>query len=679
MTAQKYLDSRVVDIHRTWGRSVASELLFFSSSSSRYNIYPRLNLFTIYLFRSDYTIPLVALPTVDDSYPPQKKSFLMLKFMYDNFIDDFEWFFRADDDVYVDTDRLKHFLMTVNSSETFFIGQPGLGSKDEFGQLNLKESENFCMGGPGVIISRETLKRFAPHIQYCLKHLYSTHEDVEVGRCVQKFVNISCTWSFEMSSLFYHNFSGEVSLNNPFGTSTLMNAITFHPFKSPLSMVKFHKFYLQRKHRELRKEINSLHEDISEMQNFIYLETDELKDELNVFNVTKLLLGSHKMYPHQQQCLKSEDVFTWSFVNRYLYSNSNENPKRRIDGHLKRSIDTNIAEIVHSINDVSKRKGRYIDLKNLYYGYVKADPLEGVHYILDLFLIYRKYNGKRMTVPVRRHAYAIQNFAKIEIREMNVTDETRIVNIVVPLSGKLQPFKRFIQNFVRVHSEDPFVSLAIVLFPDTSEFQSELRETKLIIKKLMDIGMPLKLAQLGGHFARAAALQRGSSLFESDELLFFVDVDMHLNSEVLRTVRSNTIKGRQIYYPIVLSQYNPSLVPFPPNTNISVDTISGYWRQYGFGIVSLYNSDLQAAGGLNVAIQGWGQEDVDLYVRFVHSNISIFRSADKNLIHIYHDINCNPLFLSAAQYEMCVGTKQASLGDIDNLVNHVKHDILLHS
>lgn len=57
------------------------------------------------------------------------------------------------------------------------------------------------MGGPGVIMSRETLRRVAPHIPTCLKNLYSTHEDVEVGRCVQKFAGIPCTWNYEVKFL----------------------------------------------------------------------------------------------------------------------------------------------------------------------------------------------------------------------------------------------------------------------------------------------------------------------------------------------------------------------------------------------------------------------------------------------------------------------------------------------
>lgn len=41
----------------------------------------------------------------------------------------------------------------------FVLGQAGKGNTEEFGLLSLEYDENFCMGGPGVILSRETLRR----------------------------------------------------------------------------------------------------------------------------------------------------------------------------------------------------------------------------------------------------------------------------------------------------------------------------------------------------------------------------------------------------------------------------------------------------------------------------------------------------------------------------------------
>jgi len=69
---------------------------------------------------------------------------------------------------------------------------------EELGQLALEPGENFCMGGPGMIFSREVLRRMVPHIGTCLREMYTTHEDVEVGRCVRRFGGTQCVWSYEV-------------------------------------------------------------------------------------------------------------------------------------------------------------------------------------------------------------------------------------------------------------------------------------------------------------------------------------------------------------------------------------------------------------------------------------------------------------------------------------------------
>ena len=184
MTAKKYLNSRIVSSYQTWATTIPGKVIYFSSEGSE-KLAPA-------------GIPMVPLKGVDDSYPPQKKSFLMIKYMYEHYGDQYEWFIRADDDIYIKSDKLAMFLHSINSSMPHYIGQAGLGNKDEFGMLNLDKKENYCMGGPGMVFSRETLRKMVPHVSYCLKNMYTTHEDVEVGRCVQKMAEVSCSWAYEV-------------------------------------------------------------------------------------------------------------------------------------------------------------------------------------------------------------------------------------------------------------------------------------------------------------------------------------------------------------------------------------------------------------------------------------------------------------------------------------------------
>ncbi|XP_014667854.1 PREDICTED: chondroitin sulfate synthase 1-like [Priapulus caudatus] len=119
MTARAFLDNRAAAVYATWGRTLPGKLAFFSSEGSV----------------GEGDMPVVALPGVTDHYPPQKKSFMMLKYMYDHYVDKFEWFMRADDDVYIRGDKMEKFLRSVNSSKPQFIGQAGIGKKHELGKL----------------------------------------------------------------------------------------------------------------------------------------------------------------------------------------------------------------------------------------------------------------------------------------------------------------------------------------------------------------------------------------------------------------------------------------------------------------------------------------------------------------------------------------------------------------
>ena len=48
--------------------------------------------------------------------------------------------------------------MVGSKNVLLFEGQHGVGSKKDVGLLSLKFEENFCMGGPGIVFSQETLR-----------------------------------------------------------------------------------------------------------------------------------------------------------------------------------------------------------------------------------------------------------------------------------------------------------------------------------------------------------------------------------------------------------------------------------------------------------------------------------------------------------------------------------------
>ncbi|XP_014673644.1 PREDICTED: chondroitin sulfate N-acetylgalactosaminyltransferase 2-like [Priapulus caudatus] len=135
--------------------------------------------------------------------------------------------------------------------------------------------------------------------------------------------------------------------------------------------------------------------------------------------------------------------------------------------------------------------------------------------------------------------------------------------------------------------------------------------------------------------------------------------------EFLQNCRLNAKIGRQVYYPVVFSQYNPDIVKaYSPEKYtkdlLDINKYTGMWLHYGFGMACMFGVDYRAVGGFRLDLAGWGGEDVDLYEKHVASDIQVFRAMDPGLIHIYHAKNCSAAAAGARgqpdQQHMCNAT-----------------------
>ena len=299
------------------------------------------------------------------------------------------------------------------------------------------------------------------------------------------------------------------------------------------------------------------------------------------------------------------------------------------------------------------------------------------------------------------------------------------INLIVPLSKRWDTFRRFMANWERVVLADRHerhVRLVVVLFESSDEVptlvdadyqnednfettnnntntdtrpkrQSEL--TQMLFNRLRSkygesriAPDTLRLIVLNEtRFSRSIGCEEGANLFAPSDLLFFIDVDMVFSGEFLTRVRLNTVLNQHVYYPIVFSQYDDSESVLDAvgaaagakrnnnNNNVStmiaraledefkVSDARGFWRQYGYGMLGVYLSDLRRVGGFNVSLVGWGYEDVDLFGKFISHNVSIVRSVDTGMVHVFHTTHCGEITTIGAQQadvariKMCEGSR----------------------
>lgn len=269
-------------------------------------------------------------------------------------------------------------------------------------------------------------------------------------------------------------------------------------------------------------------------------------------------------------------------------------------------------------------------------------------------------------LPVHKQLYAkITKHLEPIFHFTNQTEKT-LINFVLPLSGRFEVFKRFLRLYeTHCVKNDERTRLYIILYNDDSS-PDDLQRTRDLINRLT---YDIRLIEVNESFSRGKALQYGVNAINNDnELMLFIDVDMLFDTKTLDRVRRNTRCNQTIYFPIVYSLFNPKLnnvsindLLATINTADIVNEANGFWRQFGFGIVSLYKSDYLHLGGFDLMIHGWGNEDVTFYDNAVKSRLKIVRSVDPSLVHVYHAIKCDE-HLDGDQKTMCLGTKATTLG-----------------
>ena len=350
-----------------------------------------------------------------------------------------------------------------------------------------------------------------------------------------------------------------------------------------------------------------------------------------------------------------------SFTASAIYSVNKEGifnrPSRRPLGTRYKEHNEVLKFALHVYNGevVGRRNLTQANLDN---GITRLDRLNGMKY--NLFFTASKPNQYHR-VKIRRP------FSNLELVDSVETVDTskEPINLILPLSGRLENFKIFLKRFADVCVRwDARVFLTVVYFGEKGK--EELRgmledfENKEKFK-----GYKLIFAQR--PFSRGAGLQKGVLAWEKgNNIMFFCDVDVLFTPDFLERCRLYTEPGKMVYYPIVYSLYNPNVVynggvPPTAENQLHVGKDNGFWRDFGFGMTCQYRNDFIASKGFDTTIEGWGKEDVRLYRQFMRMDVAVIRATDRGIFHLYHPKHCDPV-LSSKQYLDCLGSKAVTEG-----------------
>lgn len=144
----------------------------------------------IFLIKGDKTQEIKVSETesiLEIQLPEESRSQLWVKiraameFIYNRYLDKYDWFYKADDDTYLLVDRLKKFLATESdSSEAIYFGF----------RFKTYVKQGYMSGGSGYALSRQSLKLLVEDgIQKNLSACSLEQDEVEdlnIGSCLEK-------------------------------------------------------------------------------------------------------------------------------------------------------------------------------------------------------------------------------------------------------------------------------------------------------------------------------------------------------------------------------------------------------------------------------------------------------------------------------------------------------------
>ena len=335
-------------------------------------------------------------------------------------------------------------------------------------------------------------------------------------------------------------------------------------------------------------------------------------------------------------------------------------PEAGPKGNKKVEFDSITAKGVEILN--RDKNGEVFQKKDLVQGYYRIDRMMGTQY--ELF--YRSTSAPM----VFEHVQIFRPFAPLQKVKVQTYDKSKQwINVVVPLSGRVDTFRQFMKMFVEQCIEnDGHVFLTIVYFGE--EGKEEVRQILVEISQQYKYNS-YRFIERSDSFSRGVGLLAGvESWIDGEVLQFFCDVDVTFKPGFLDRCRLNASPGSKVYYPIVFSLYNPSIVYSNRDTIPSwneqqvLNKDTGFWRTFGFGMTCIYRSDFLFMRGFDTKIQGWGMEDVKLYRKIAKSNLNIVRAPDPGIFHMWHEKTCDP-HLPITQYNMCLGSK--ALGEASHV------------
>lgn len=119
------------------------------------------------------------------------RPFHVLKYIADNYLDDFDYFLLVPDTTYLDSRALRQNVAKISISFDIYLGT---ASVDPLA-VNRSATGGYCDLSSGIVFSSSVIRKIRANLDWCVREAKSTSHSENIGRCVKYSTKIDACQS----------------------------------------------------------------------------------------------------------------------------------------------------------------------------------------------------------------------------------------------------------------------------------------------------------------------------------------------------------------------------------------------------------------------------------------------------------------------------------------------------
>ena len=411
-------------------------------------------------------------------------------------------------------------------------------------------------------------------------------------------------------------------------------------------MHRVHQYAQELRVKRLMREVSVIQGDIERITHLV-------PEDKRHFKLKKWLWYDISSNPSSRY-----DIAIWEYFNSTrLFLAYEHMPVIGLPNKFKVGINNALEVLLEIMNEREGSTHPFVPPYHLYDGFAVTDHSSGIEYSLHMSV-----HRESVADPLDYLANVFlpyQGAGMVTFRESTPYLQT-VVNIIINV-GQSTDLTNFLQMYEDVCLKAKLKThLHIVMFGKNEKVLSLV--SQLLSRYTKEHISTYELSS--SAFSYTKGYSHVADLLEDDDLMVFFDYNFVFTADFLDHCQTNTIKGKQVYLPILFSFYKPDLVQQhlqrPLQMLISADT--GFFLRYNYQVVSIFRSDFTHMNGFADSTKSNSHlnDDVKFVDKVLSTDIYAMRALEPYLRRHYRPRTCKGLSVNARL--ACMNSRVDAIG-----------------